>query len=157
MTTAMSNYEQIETGRAPIKAWIRGVHADQNALQQLRNVALLRGDDRSLLPWAVRLPSFAAVHLTRQGADEPAIIPVATMNPTVMPFVCALVPAPEVAPTRTTIGQENRVRRSRRNRVDPDPAGSPEPAGTAEKDSGLDPGRRIFAAARVRSLCRPSC
>ena len=30
------------------------------------------------------------------GADEPAIIPVATMNPTVMPFVCALVPAPEV-------------------------------------------------------------
>ena len=35
--------------------------------------ALLRGDDRSLLPWVVELPSFAAVHLTRQGADEPAI------------------------------------------------------------------------------------
>jgi tRNA-splicing ligase RtcB (3'-phosphate/5'-hydroxy nucleic acid ligase) len=37
----MSNHEQIETGRAPIKAWIKGVVADPNALQQLRNVALL--------------------------------------------------------------------------------------------------------------------
>jgi tRNA-splicing ligase RtcB len=37
----MSNHELIETGRAPIKAWIRGVVADDKAIQQLRNVALL--------------------------------------------------------------------------------------------------------------------
>ncbi|HEU4418660.1 MAG TPA: RtcB family protein [Planctomycetota bacterium] len=37
----MSNHEQIETGRAPIKAWIRGVVTDDKAIQQLRNVALL--------------------------------------------------------------------------------------------------------------------
>ncbi len=37
----MSTFEQIETGRAPIKAWIHGVQADPSALQQLRNVALL--------------------------------------------------------------------------------------------------------------------
>ncbi len=37
----MSLHEHIETGRAPIKAWIRGVTADPNALQQLKNVALL--------------------------------------------------------------------------------------------------------------------
>jgi tRNA-splicing ligase RtcB len=37
----MSGYEQIETGGVPIKAWIRGVHADENALAQLRNVASL--------------------------------------------------------------------------------------------------------------------
>jgi tRNA-splicing ligase RtcB len=37
----MSNHEHIETGRAPIKAWIRGVVADDKAIQQLRNVALL--------------------------------------------------------------------------------------------------------------------
>lgn len=32
-------YEHIETGHAPIKAWIRGVLVDDKALQQLRNVA----------------------------------------------------------------------------------------------------------------------
>ena len=37
----MRLHEHIETGRAPIKAWIRGVTADPNALQQLKNVALL--------------------------------------------------------------------------------------------------------------------
>jgi tRNA-splicing ligase RtcB (3'-phosphate/5'-hydroxy nucleic acid ligase) len=37
----MTHYEQIETAGVPIKAWIRGVHADENALQQLRNVAAL--------------------------------------------------------------------------------------------------------------------
>jgi tRNA-splicing ligase RtcB len=37
----MAGYEQIETGGVPIKAWIRGVHADENALAQLRNVASL--------------------------------------------------------------------------------------------------------------------
>jgi len=37
----MSNHEHIETGRAPIKAWIRGVVADDKAIQQLRNVAWL--------------------------------------------------------------------------------------------------------------------
>ncbi|HZN37155.1 MAG TPA: RtcB family protein [Planctomycetota bacterium] len=37
----MSNHEHIETGRAPIKAWIRGVVTDDKAIQQLRNVALL--------------------------------------------------------------------------------------------------------------------
>ena len=37
----MSNYEQLQTDGAPIKAWIRGVHADDNALAQLRNVARL--------------------------------------------------------------------------------------------------------------------
>jgi tRNA-splicing ligase RtcB len=37
----MSNHEHIETGRAPIKAWIRGVVADDKAMQQLRNVAWL--------------------------------------------------------------------------------------------------------------------
>ena len=31
----------IETGRAPIKAWIQGVLADPNAIKQLQNVALL--------------------------------------------------------------------------------------------------------------------
>ena len=34
--------------------------------------ALLRGDDRSLLPWAVDLPSFAAVHRARSDADGTA-------------------------------------------------------------------------------------
>lgn len=38
----MSNYEQYDnTGGAPIKAWIRGVHADGNAIRQLQNVARL--------------------------------------------------------------------------------------------------------------------
>ncbi|HEX6812735.1 MAG TPA: RtcB family protein [Planctomycetota bacterium] len=37
----MSSHEHIETGRAPIKAWIRGVPAEAQAMQQLRNVALL--------------------------------------------------------------------------------------------------------------------
>jgi tRNA-splicing ligase RtcB len=37
----MSNYEQIETPGVPIKAWVRGVVADPNAIQQLRNVAAL--------------------------------------------------------------------------------------------------------------------
>lgn len=36
--------------------------------------ALLRGDDRSLLPWAVDLPSFAAVHLERQGAGASPVL-----------------------------------------------------------------------------------
>ncbi len=37
----MSDHEHIETGRAPIKAWIQGVVTDDKAIQQLRNVALL--------------------------------------------------------------------------------------------------------------------
>jgi tRNA-splicing ligase RtcB len=37
----MSGYEQIETAGVPIKAWIRGVFAEEQALQQLRNVASL--------------------------------------------------------------------------------------------------------------------
>ena len=37
----MTNFEHIDTDGAPIKAWIRGVTADPNALQQLKNVALL--------------------------------------------------------------------------------------------------------------------
>jgi len=37
----MTSYERIKTDGVPIKAWVRGVHADDNALQQLRNVALL--------------------------------------------------------------------------------------------------------------------
>ncbi|MEO6597165.1 MAG: RtcB family protein, partial [Planctomycetota bacterium] len=37
----MSTYEQFETHGVPIKAWVRGVHTDTNAIQQLRNVALL--------------------------------------------------------------------------------------------------------------------
>src|SRR5262245_35564877 len=37
----MSNHEHIETGRAPIKAWIRGVVTDDKAIRQLRNVAQL--------------------------------------------------------------------------------------------------------------------
>ena len=37
----MSTYEQIETGGAPVKAWIHGVVTDDKAIQQLRNVALL--------------------------------------------------------------------------------------------------------------------
>ncbi len=37
----MTNHELIETGAAPIKAWIRGVPAEAAALQQLRNVAQL--------------------------------------------------------------------------------------------------------------------
>jgi tRNA-splicing ligase RtcB len=37
----MSNHEHIETGAAPIKAWIRGVLTDDKAIQQLRNVAKL--------------------------------------------------------------------------------------------------------------------
>jgi tRNA-splicing ligase RtcB (3'-phosphate/5'-hydroxy nucleic acid ligase) len=37
----MSNHEHIETGAAPIKAWIRGVVTDDKAIQQLRNVAQL--------------------------------------------------------------------------------------------------------------------
>lgn len=34
-------YQRLKTEGVPIKAWIRGVHADDNALQQLRNVASL--------------------------------------------------------------------------------------------------------------------
>jgi len=34
-------YQHLKTDGVPIKAWIRGVHADENALQQLRNVASL--------------------------------------------------------------------------------------------------------------------
>lgn len=37
----MTQYEQLETRGVPIKAWIRGVDAADNALQQLRNVAML--------------------------------------------------------------------------------------------------------------------
>src|SRR6188474_1053078 len=35
------NHELIDTGGAPIKAWIRGVVTDDKAIQQLRDVALL--------------------------------------------------------------------------------------------------------------------
>ena len=37
----MTDHEHIETGRAPIKAWIKGVVTDNKAMQQLRNVAML--------------------------------------------------------------------------------------------------------------------
>jgi tRNA-splicing ligase RtcB len=38
----MTRYEHIDGhGGAPIKAWIRGVHTDQNAIRQLQNVARL--------------------------------------------------------------------------------------------------------------------
>ena len=37
----MTGYTRLKTDHLPIKAWIRGVHADENALQQLRNVAQL--------------------------------------------------------------------------------------------------------------------
>ena len=39
----MSNprYEQIESGRLPIKAWVRGVDLDESAVRQLQNVARL--------------------------------------------------------------------------------------------------------------------
>ncbi len=40
-SAAMTTYRQIETEGKPIKAWIEGVHADENALRQLRNVARL--------------------------------------------------------------------------------------------------------------------
>ena len=41
MSDTLQNYDQLDTDGVPIKAWIRGVTADQNAIQQLRNVALL--------------------------------------------------------------------------------------------------------------------
>ena len=37
----MTGHEHIETQGVPIKAWIRGVLADDKAMQQLRNVARL--------------------------------------------------------------------------------------------------------------------
>ena len=37
----MTNYQEIETGGVPIKAWVRGVHTDDNAIRQLQNVARL--------------------------------------------------------------------------------------------------------------------
>jgi tRNA-splicing ligase RtcB len=37
----VTSHEHIETGAAPIKAWIRGVVTDAKAIQQLRNVAQL--------------------------------------------------------------------------------------------------------------------
>jgi tRNA-splicing ligase RtcB len=37
----MSNFDVIETGGAPVKAWIRGVPLEDAALQQLRHVAQL--------------------------------------------------------------------------------------------------------------------
>lgn len=37
----MTNYEQFDTDGVPVKAWVRGVHTDENALAQLRNVARL--------------------------------------------------------------------------------------------------------------------
>src|SRR5262245_30716388 len=37
----MADYERITTDGVPIKAWVRGVHVDDNALQQLKNVAAL--------------------------------------------------------------------------------------------------------------------
>ncbi len=39
MTTTDTNYEQFETNQASIKAWIKGVPADEGAMKQLRNVA----------------------------------------------------------------------------------------------------------------------
>ncbi|MEM7204491.1 MAG: RtcB family protein [Planctomycetota bacterium] len=38
---AMTNYIRYSTDKAPIKAWVQGVHVDDNALQQLKNVAQL--------------------------------------------------------------------------------------------------------------------
>ena len=37
----MVSYVRIETDNVPIKAWVRGVHTDDNAIDQLRNVASL--------------------------------------------------------------------------------------------------------------------
>lgn len=37
----MTNFDHIETGGVPIKAWLHGVHTDDNAIRQLQNVALL--------------------------------------------------------------------------------------------------------------------
>ena len=37
----MTNFDVIETGQAPIKAWTRGVEIEPEAVQQLRNVAAL--------------------------------------------------------------------------------------------------------------------
>jgi tRNA-splicing ligase RtcB len=37
----MTDHEQFATEGVPIKAWVRGVHVDDNALQQLKNVASL--------------------------------------------------------------------------------------------------------------------
>jgi len=37
----MSGYEQIESHGAPIKAWVKGVPVEQEAQQQLRNIAML--------------------------------------------------------------------------------------------------------------------
>lgn len=37
----MSHYEQIKTDGVPIKAWVRGVSIEEQALQQLKNVASL--------------------------------------------------------------------------------------------------------------------
>lgn len=36
-----NSYEHIEGGRVPIKAWTKGVHFDENAKEQLRNMASL--------------------------------------------------------------------------------------------------------------------
>jgi len=36
-----TTFEHIETGGVPIKAWVRGVHTDDNAIRQLQNVARL--------------------------------------------------------------------------------------------------------------------
>lgn len=35
----MKNYMEIDGGRVPIKAWVNGVHLDENAITQLRNTA----------------------------------------------------------------------------------------------------------------------
>ena len=37
----MSNFEYIETGGAPIKAWTRGVPIEESARKQIENVARL--------------------------------------------------------------------------------------------------------------------
>ena len=37
----MAGYEEYATSGVPVRAWVRGVHVDDNALQQLRNVAAL--------------------------------------------------------------------------------------------------------------------
>jgi len=63
----MSSYVEIETNNVPIKAWIRGVEADPNAVKQLRNVAALPFIHR----WVAAMPD---VHFGI-GATVGSVIP----------------------------------------------------------------------------------
>ena len=61
----MSGYERIKTDHVPIKAWIRGVPLEDEALKQLKNVASMA----VVQPWVAAMPD---VHVGIGACRRPA-------------------------------------------------------------------------------------